>query len=72
MLQRLKSESTVEIVLAVDPDTEGDATAMYLAHIIKPIDIKVTRIAHGIAVGTEIEYASHSSLRIALENRQEL
>ena len=72
LLQRLKTEQTTELVLAVDPDTEGDATAMYIAHIIKPLAIKVTRIAHGIAVGTEIEYASSSSLRMALENRQEL
>jgi recombination protein RecR len=72
LLQRLKNEKITELVLAVDPDTEGDATAMYIAHIIKPLDIRVTRIAHGIAVGTEIEYASSSSLRMALENRQEL
>ena len=72
LLHRLKNEQTSELVLAVDPDTEGDATAMYLAHIIKPLNIRVTRIAHGIAVGTEIEYASSSSLRMALENRQEL
>ena len=72
LLQRLKTESPTEIVLAVDPDTEGDATSLYLSHLLKPIDIRVTRIAHGIAVGTEIEYASSSSLRMALENRQEL
>jgi recombination protein RecR len=72
LLHRLKSEHPTEIVLAVDPDTEGDATSMYLSHILKPLDIRITRIAHGIAVGTEIEYASSSSLRMALENRQEL
>ena len=72
LLERLKTEAAGEILIAVDPDTEGDATALYLAHIIKPIDIRVTRIAHGIAVGTEIEYASSNSLRMALENRKEL
>jgi len=72
LLKRLKNEEVSEILIAVDPDTEGDATAMYLAHIIKPIDIKVTRIAHGIAVGTEIEYASSNALLLALENRREL
>ena len=72
LLQRLKTENPTEIVLAVDPDTEGDATSLYLSHLLKPLDIRVTRIAHGIAVGTEIEYASSSSLRMALENRQEL
>ena len=72
LLERLKNENAEEILIAVDPDTEGDATSLYLAHIIKPIDIRVTRIAHGIAVGTEIEYASSNSLRMALENRKEL
>ena len=72
LLQRLKTEDASEILIAVDPDTEGDATAMYLAHILKPLDKRVTRIAHGIAVGTEIEYAPANSLRLALENRQEM
>lgn len=72
LLERLKTEDPEEILIAVDPDTEGDATALYLAHIIKPIDIRVTRIAHGIAVGTEIEYAPSNSLKMALENRQEM
>ena len=72
LLYRLKNDTINEILLAVDPDTEGDATSMYLAHIIKPLDIQVTRIAHGIAVGTEIEYANSNTLRQALENRQTL
>ena len=72
LLHRLKNDTINEILLAVDPDTEGDATSMYLAHIIKPLDIQVTRIAHGIAVGTEIEYANSNTLRQALENRQTL
>ncbi len=72
LLNRLRNESVKEILLAVDPDTEGDATCLYLAHIIKPLDILVTRIAHGIAVGTEIEFANANSLRQALENRQVL
>ena len=70
LLHRLKNDDIQEILLAVDPDTEGDATSMYLAHIIKPLDIQVTRIAHGIAAGTEIEYANSNTLRQALENRQ--
>ena len=70
MLHRLKNDAINEILLAVDPDTEGDATSMYLAHIIKPLDIQVTRIAHGIAAGTEIVYANSNTLRQALENRQ--
>ena len=70
LLKRLKNDEVNEILLAVDPDTEGDATSMYLAHIIKPLDVQVTRIAHGIAAGTEIEYANSTTLRQALENRQ--
>ena len=69
LLERLKVEEVNEIVIAVDPDTEGDATAMYLAHLIKPLDITVTRIAHGITAGTEIEHANANSLRQALTNR---
>ena len=70
LLHRLKNTETTEILIAVDPDTEGDATALYLAHIIKPLDIQVTRIAYGIAAGTEIEFANSTTLRQALENRQ--
>lgn len=72
LLQRLQTEDVHEVVLAVDPDTEGDATSMYIAHILKPVHIRVTRIAHGIAVGTEIEYAPANSLKIALDNRIEI
>ena len=72
LLHRLRGEEVQEILLAVDPDTEGDATCLYLAHMIKPLEIMVTRIAHGITVGTEIEFANANSLRQALENRQTL
>lgn len=69
LLERLRVEAVEEIVIAVDPDTEGDATSMYLAHLIKPLDISVTRIAHGITAGTEIEHANANTLRQALANR---
>ena len=61
-----------EVLIATDPDVEGDATALYLARVIKPIGVRVTRLAHGISVGTELEYADRSSVARALENRREL
>ena len=60
------------MILATDPDVEGDATALYLARLLHGIGVKVTRLAHGISVGTEIEYADAVSLSRALENRREL
>lgn len=61
-----------EIIVATDPDVEGDATALYLARVLKPLGAKVSRLAHGVAVGTEIEYADRVSLMRALENRRDL
>lgn len=72
LLQRLNDETVTEVLVACDPDTEGDATAMYLAALIKPLGVKVTRLAHGIAVGTELEFANKSSVLRALANRHEL
>ena len=72
LLNRLEPESVAEVLIATDPDVEGDATALYLAKLLKPLDIKVTRLAHGISVGTEIEYADRSSVARAIENRREL
>lgn len=72
LLARLAEGKTKEVILATNPDVEGEATAMYLAKIIKPLGIKVTRIAHGIAVGTDIEYADVGSLTRALRDRREL
>jgi recombination protein RecR len=61
-----------EVILATDPDVEGDATALYVAKLLKPLGVRVTRLAHGVSVGTEIEYADRVSLARALENRREL
>ncbi len=61
-----------EVILATDPDVEGDATALYLARLLKPLGVRVTRLAHGVSVGTEIEYADRVSLARALENRREI
>lgn len=61
-----------EVILATDPDVEGDATALYVAKLIKPLGVRVTRLAHGVSVGTEIEFADRASLMRALEGRREL
>ena len=71
LLDRLRDD-VEEVIMATDPDVEGDATALYLHRMIKPLGIKVTRLAHGISVGTEIEYADAVSLSRALQNRREL
>jgi len=72
LLKRVDPENIEEVLIATDPDVEGDATALYLAKLLKPLEIKVTRLAHGISVGTEIEYADRSSVARAIENRREL
>lgn len=72
LLARLQPEQIREVLIATDPDVEGDATALYLARLLKPMGIRVTRLAHGIAVGTELEYANRSSVARALANRQEI
>jgi recombination protein RecR len=61
-----------EVVLATDPDVEGEATAMYLARLLKPIGVKVTRMAHGMPVGGDLEYVDEVTLSKALEGRREL
>lgn len=58
--------------MATDPDVEGDATALYLHRVLKPLGIQVSRLAYGVSVGTEIEYADKVSLMRALENRRPL
>lgn len=72
LLSRLKSGTVKEVILATNPDVEGEATAMYIAKIVKPLGIKVTCLAHGIAVGTDLEYADISSLSRAIMNRTEM
>ncbi len=70
LLERLKSGTVKEVIMATNPDVEGEATAMYIAALVKPLGIKVTRLAHGIAVGTELEYADASSLSRAIIDRR--
>lgn len=72
LLARLGDGSVQEVIMATNPTVEGEATAMYLSKIIKPLDIKVTRLAYGIPVGGELEYADEVTLFKALENRNEI
>ena len=72
LFPRLKAEEVEEVILATDPNAEGDVTAMYLAKLLKPLDFKVTRIAHGLPVGGDLEYADEVTLSKALEGRREI
>lgn len=72
LLARLNPEIVKEIILATNPRVEGEATAMYLSKLIKPLGIKVTRIAHGIPVGGDLEYTDEVTLMKAIEGRREL
>lgn len=72
LIPRLEKDEVEEVIIATDPNAEGDATAMYLAKLIKPLGVKVTRIAHGIPVGGDLEYADEVTLSKALEGRREL
>ncbi len=72
LLERIGPEEVAEVLIATDPDVEGDATALYLSRLLKPLGIRVTRLAHGIAVGTQIEYADKSSMARAIENRRDI
>ena len=72
LLERIARGGVKELIMATNPDVEGEATAMYIASLVKPLGIKVTRLANGIAVGTEIEYADVNSLSRALADRHEM
>ena len=72
LVQRLTDEKIKEVILATDPDTEGEATAFYLSRLIKPAGIKVTRIARGLPAGGDIGYADSQTLASAVENRVEI
>ena len=70
LLPRLKSGGVKEVILATNPNMEGEATAMYIAKLIKPLEIKVTRLAHGLPVGADLEYADEVTLSRAIEGRR--
>ena len=75
LLHRLEGEAGAEvqeIIMATNPTVEGEATAMYLARLLKPAGLKVTRIAHGLPIGGDLEYADEVTLAKALENRKEI
>lgn len=72
LLKRLGEQDIKEIILATNPNIEGEATAMYISRLIKPMGIKVTRIAHGIPVGGDLEYADEVTLMKAMEGRREI
>ena len=71
LLPRIK-EGIKEVIVATDPNAEGDATAMYLAKLLKPLEVEVTRIAHGLPVGGDLEFADEITLSKALEGRREI
>ncbi|MBO5477964.1 MAG: recombination protein RecR [Clostridia bacterium] len=72
LLQRLADDKIKEVILATNPTVEGEATAMYISRLIKPLGISVTRIAHGIPVGGDLEYTDEITLIKALEGRREM
>lgn len=72
LLKRLGDEQVQELILATNPNIEGEATAMYISRLVKPFGIRVTRIAHGLPVGGDLEYADEVTLTKALEGRREL
>jgi recombination protein RecR len=72
LLHRVASGDVREVVMATNPDTEGEATAMYISRLLRPMEIKVTRLAYGMSVGSQLEYADEVTLSRALEGRQEI
>ena len=72
LLSRLQDDTVKEVILATNPDLEGEATAAYIARLIKPMGVKVTRIAHGVPVGSDLEYADEITLSKAMEGRREM
>lgn len=72
LLKRVNGGEVQEVIMATNPDTEGEATAMYISRLLKPLGIKVTRIAYGIPVGSNLEYADDATLFRAMEGRREM
>lgn len=70
LLARIQKGGVEEVIMATNPDVEGDATAMYIAKILKPLGVKVSRIAQGVAMGSDLEYADEVTLSRALEGRR--
>ena len=72
LLMRVGTGDVREVIMATNPDTEGEATAMYISRLLRPMEIKVTRLAYGVPVGSQLEYADEVTLSRALEGRQEM
>ena len=72
LVSRIAEGEIQEVIMATNPDTEGEATAMYIARLLKPFGVRVTRLAYGVPVGGNLEYADDATLLRALEGRQEL
>lgn len=72
LLSRLQDSSFKEVIVATDPNVEGEATALYLARILKPLGYRITRIAHGLPIGGDLEYADEVTLGKALQGRKEI
>ncbi len=72
LLERVKNENIEEVIVATNPDVEGEATAMYIANLLKPLGVKVTRIAQGISMGSELEFTDAMTLSKALSSRREM
>lgn len=72
LLARVADGDVQEVIMATNPDTEGEATAMYISRLLRPMEIKVTRLAYGVPVGSQLEYADEVTLLRALEGRQEI
>ena len=72
LLMRVGNGDVREVIMATNPDTEGEATAMYISRLLRPMEVKVTRLAYGVPVGSQLEYADEVTLSRALEGRQEI
>ena len=72
LLRRVAENDISEVIMATNPDTEGEATAMYMSRLLRPMEIRVTRLAYGIPVGSQLEYADEVTLLRALEGRRDI
>ncbi len=72
LVDRVAKGDVKEVIMATNPDTEGEATAMYIARLLKPFQVRVTRLAYGIPVGGHLEFADDATLMRALEGRRDL
>ena len=72
LMERVSGGEVREVIMATNPDTEGEATAMYLSRLLKPFGVRVTRLAYGVPVGGHLEYADDATLMRALEGRREM